>query len=219
MGCCRNSSTRTHAQFMVNKETKIEREQENRLVELLSTLKQDATPEADFESRFLADFRERVVRTAACRSARNLFWEHLKMFFSNAGPSRCAWGAAVGCVALFVAFFWMPEQETAPLAVASMKSPVVAAPAVVSVERPFSRLLTSAPADNNYTCITVHREKRTPFTQKHHDYYDKQRFFESESVVVREMPQDSFAPMPVQLFRSEEGDLFVFPVAPIQMEK
>lgn len=202
---------------MANKET--EREQETRLVELLASLRKEATPEADFEARFLADFHERVARTAVCRSARNLFWEHLKMFFSNTGPSRCAWGALIGCVALFAALFWLPEQESAPLAVASMKSPMAAAPAVVSVERPLNRLLYSAPVENNYTCITVHREKRTPFTQKRHDYCDKQRFFESEPIIVCEMPQDAFAPMPVQLFRSEDGDVFLFPTTPIQEEK
>lgn len=61
---------------------------------LLSTLRIEATPEAHFEERFLYDFRERLVREAACRPARMLLWEHLVQVFQNWGGRRLILGAS-----------------------------------------------------------------------------------------------------------------------------
>lgn len=82
---------------MFNKNTKAEPLTEEELTSLLSDLKIDAAPEADFESRFLHDFRERVAADAVTKSARSLLWDHIKMMFSNMGKQKWAFGATSLC--------------------------------------------------------------------------------------------------------------------------
>lgn len=77
------------------------------LVCLLRTLRAESTPEAQFEERFIYNFRERVEREAVCRSARSVFWEHLRMFLENVGIGRIALGVSTFgmgalCVGVFV---------------------------------------------------------------------------------------------------------------------
>lgn len=67
---------------------------ENDLVALLATLRKEATPEANFEERFLYDFHERVAREAVCRPARTLLWEHIRQFLSNLGRRKLAYSAS-----------------------------------------------------------------------------------------------------------------------------
>ncbi len=83
---------------------------------LLRTLLVEPTPEAQFEERFLADFRERVEREAVCRSARSVLWEHVCMFMGNVGVRRIALGASTFglgalCVGVLAWRFSGPVQQ------------------------------------------------------------------------------------------------------------
>lgn len=81
--------------------------EEAELVALLASLRVEAAPEADFESRFLYDLRERIAREAVCRPARTLLWEHMTQFWGNlVHRRRLAFGAtACGTFALCSAYF------------------------------------------------------------------------------------------------------------------
>ncbi len=77
---------------------------------LLKTLLVEATPEADFEERFLYDFRERVVRETACRSARSLLWEHFMIFLDSVGIRRIALGASTFSLGALCVGIWAWHQ-------------------------------------------------------------------------------------------------------------
>ncbi len=64
-------------------------------MELLRTLRIDATPEACFEERFLQDFRRRVEREFVCRPMRSLIWEHVSTLMVHPGTRRMAYGASI----------------------------------------------------------------------------------------------------------------------------
>ena len=79
---------------------------------MLSGLKIDASPEADFEARFLHDFRERVAADAVTKSARSLLWDHIKMMFSNMGKQKLAFGATSLCACgLAIGLLTWPSYE------------------------------------------------------------------------------------------------------------
>lgn len=88
-----------------------------RLVALLATLKQDVTPEAGFEDRFLYDFHERVARETVCCPAHRRLWEHLLQYLCNFGMRRLAYGASTLSVcAVAVGYFTYPTDVPAPVA-------------------------------------------------------------------------------------------------------
>lgn len=93
-------------------------EADARLLALLATLKQDVTPEAGFEERFLYDFHERVARETVCCPAHKRLWEHLMQFLGNFGMRRWAYGASTLSVcAMAVGYFTYPTEEMpAPVA-------------------------------------------------------------------------------------------------------
>lgn len=73
------------------------------IIMLLRTLRIEATREMNFEERFMYDFRERLVREAACRPARVLLWEHLLQMLGNVGRRRfLMWGGATASLLLCV---------------------------------------------------------------------------------------------------------------------
>ncbi len=89
---------------------------EKQLLGLLASLKAEATPEADFESRFLYDFHERVARETVCCPAHRRMWEHILQIFANFGRRGWAYGAStLGVGALAVGYIALPE-ETAAMA-------------------------------------------------------------------------------------------------------
>lgn len=89
---------------------------EKQLLGLLASLKAEATPEADFESRFLYDFHERVARETVCCPAHRRMWEHILQIFANVGRRGWAYGAStLGIGALAVGYIALPE-ETAAMA-------------------------------------------------------------------------------------------------------
>lgn len=90
-------------------------ESEEQLVALLATLRVRAAEEADFESRFLGDFHERVAREAVCCPARRHLISHLLQVLDNFGRGRLAFGAsALGLVAVAVCFAAFPGGPVAP---------------------------------------------------------------------------------------------------------
>lgn len=81
---------------------------EEQIVALLSTLRVEQTPEADFEARFLEEFHERVAREAVCCPARRHLLAHLLQLLDNVGRGRFAFGASAfgfGALALCYALF------------------------------------------------------------------------------------------------------------------
>lgn len=87
---------------------------EKQLLDLLASLKAEATPEADFESRFLYDFHERVARETVCCPAHRRMWEHILQIFANFGRRGWAYGAStLGVGALAVGYIALPEENAA----------------------------------------------------------------------------------------------------------
>ncbi|MBR3902986.1 MAG: hypothetical protein IKJ29_04930 [Akkermansia sp.] len=84
-------------------------ESEEQLVALLATLKVEQVPEADFESRFLAEFHERVARDTVCCTARRRLLSHVLQLVDNFGRGRLAFGAsALGLGILAICFSLFP---------------------------------------------------------------------------------------------------------------
>ncbi len=130
------------------------------LLALLSSLKVEATPEADFESRFLYDFHERIARESVCRPARRLLWEHLLQYLSNFGRRRLAYGAStLGVGALAIGFFTWPDEAGTPAAVAAHVP-------TSGIERSLSTILSSSSREvDACTTITVQSRKSDPFAR------------------------------------------------------
>ncbi len=98
---------------------------EAELQRLLAEAKVEPSPEADFDSRFLYDFHERIARLSVCRSARSLLWEHARQWMGRFRRRCVACGAStLGIGVLAVGFFIWPssESETPAEAVASRTS-------------------------------------------------------------------------------------------------
>lgn len=93
---------------------------ETRLLMMLASMKEEATPEAAFEERFLYDFHERVAREAVCCPARHRVWEHVQQMLANFGLRRIAYGAStLGIGALAVGYVAMPDGGAPPRAMAA----------------------------------------------------------------------------------------------------
>ena len=84
---------------------------EDDLVGLLAGLKREPHPEANFEDRFVHDFRECVARYAATRPARKVLWDHIMLRLTSIGKVKYACGATtLGVSALAIGFFsWSSE--------------------------------------------------------------------------------------------------------------
>ena len=87
---------------------------EEDIVSLLLALRQEPHPEANFEDRFVHDFRERVARYAVTRPARKVLWEHILLRLTNIGKIKWACGATtLGVGVLAAGFFSWPTDDTA----------------------------------------------------------------------------------------------------------
>lgn len=95
---------------------------EEQLLKLLEEMRVSATPEADFEERFLYDFHELVARETVCRPAHHHVMEHLLQALGNFGMPRLAFGASsLGVAALAIGFVSFPgEEPSAPSSVGGM---------------------------------------------------------------------------------------------------
>lgn len=90
--------------------------EEIRLVALLSSLKEEPTPEANFEERFLYDFHERIARETVCCPAHRRMWEHIQQILANFGLRRIAYGAStLGVGVMAIGYVAMPGED-APIA-------------------------------------------------------------------------------------------------------
>ncbi len=133
---------------------------ETQLIALLASLKAEPAPEADFESRFLGDLRERLARESVCCSARRLLWDHIVQVLVNFGPRRLAYGAsALGLGALAAGYFVVPEQE-APSASVAVQSPLSRLESSLASLRSTSGQETAA-----CTTIRVGGQRVTPYTE------------------------------------------------------
>ena len=91
---------------MNNKKSGSTRISEADLMDLLASLKQEPSREANFEDRFIHDFRERVAQYAVTRPARRMLWEHILCRLANV-RKRC-WvcsATTLGVGVLGVAFY------------------------------------------------------------------------------------------------------------------
>lgn len=131
---------------------------ENDLVALLASLRLEATPEANFEERFLYDFHERVAREAVCRPARKLLWEHIRQFLSNFGGRKLAYGAStLGAGALALGLYSLPDERGAQK-VAAIHSAIVG-----QMENSMAALKPGAAQE--FTSIAVGGGERKSFTR------------------------------------------------------
>lgn len=109
-------------------------ESEEQLVALLATLRVTPAEEADFESRFLYDFHERVAREAVCCPARRHLLAHLLQMLDNFGRSKLAFGAsALGLGVLAVCFAVYPDAQDAADTAASVVREKQVSPLVLPV--------------------------------------------------------------------------------------
>ena len=87
-------------------------DQEARLLAILATMKVQATPEADFEERFLYHFHERVTQEIVCTPAHRRALDHVLQLLQNFGVRKIAYGSsALGIGALALGFFSIPETQ------------------------------------------------------------------------------------------------------------
>lgn len=134
-------------------------ENEAHIVNLLATLRVNATPEADFEERFLYDFHELVAREAVCCPAHRRLFEHLAQVLHNFGMPRLAFGASsLGVAVAAVGLVAFPGEE-----------PDASGAAGVALHRFESSLTSLTPgmardfADCTSICIA---EKKAPFAHE-----------------------------------------------------
>lgn len=73
-----------------------------RLGELLSILKQEPEPEANFEERFLYNFKDRLAQELVRKPARSLLWEHIATFLSHRRAMAYGTASTAGALALAI---------------------------------------------------------------------------------------------------------------------
>lgn len=170
---------------------------EDELVALLVGLKLEATPEADFESRFLYDLHERIAEEAVCRPARKLLWEHIVQMLSNIGGRKIAYGAStLGVSALAVGFFTWPSPDETSL---------VTRPASVASGLEKSMASLKPGTAREFTCISVTEEKTKSFTRDQIAMQEPARFFEQRPFA----PQKDTESNPVNMGLAPENGLLV----------
>ena len=91
---------------------------------LLSPLRIEPTPEADFESRFIEDFHRRLKQEPARVSLTAQLMERVKYFMTDFAGRRWATAATTALVVAFVVGGLMWPESDMPKAVASVGSPV-----------------------------------------------------------------------------------------------
>ncbi len=133
---------------------------ESDLIALLASLRVEPAPEADFETRFVGDLRERLARESVCCPARRLLWDHIMQMLANVGSRKLACGAStLGLGVLAVGYFVLPGEP--------------AAQGAVAVQSPLSRLEHSLAALRSYagreaapcTSIRICEQGKAPYTE------------------------------------------------------
>lgn len=77
-------------------------EPETNLRELLSLLKVESQPEANFEERFLYNYKERLAQESVCKPAHSLLWERLTTFLGTRRSLTYGTTSTAGALALAV---------------------------------------------------------------------------------------------------------------------
>ncbi len=173
---------------------------ESDIVALLSTLRKDATPEANFEERFLYDFHERVAREAVCRPARKLLWEHIRQFITNLGGRKLAYGAStLGAGALALGLYSMPATPT-PAKVAARSAEIMG-----QVEKSIAALKPGAAQE--FTCISVGCDEKKSFTRDRMAVTSPTSFSSSQLEDSEALSASSFGPINMGL-STGLGDTF-----------
>jgi hypothetical protein len=105
-------------------------EEEEKIIKLLSSLRVEPAPEADFEGRFLAEFKNRMARDSVIKPARALLWEHIRQFIDNVGGVRRWAMVSTSLVAVLLVAVGLVniQSEGVPKAVASVNSSVAEHP-------------------------------------------------------------------------------------------
>lgn len=91
---------------------------------LLSSLRMEPTPEADFEGRFIEDFHRRLQQEPARVSRMSRIVERMKFFMPDFAGRKWATAATAVLVMAFVLGGLMWPQADVPKAVASVGTPV-----------------------------------------------------------------------------------------------
>ncbi|MBR5886614.1 MAG: hypothetical protein IKZ07_00225 [Akkermansia sp.] len=112
---------------MNKKRNDITPEEEEKIIKMLSLLRVEPAPEADFEGRFLEEFKRRLAVNNVTMPARARLWEHVAQFFENIGVRRLAMAATSLFALVFVVVALMNGQPDGgvPKAVASVNTPIV----------------------------------------------------------------------------------------------
>lgn len=79
-----------------------EDDREARLGALLSMLKQEPEPEANFEERFLYNFKDRLAQELVRKPARSLLWEHIATFLGHRRAMAYSTASTAGALALAI---------------------------------------------------------------------------------------------------------------------
>ncbi|MCQ2364800.1 MAG: hypothetical protein MJ051_04535 [Akkermansia sp.] len=134
-------------------------ENEAQLLNLLAELRVSATPEADFEERFLYDFHEAVAREAVCCPAHRRLFEHLAQFLYNFGMPKLAFGASsLGVAVVAVGLVAFPGEETV--------APGMAGVALHRFESSLTSLTPGMARDFD-DCTSIHiAQKESPFAHE-----------------------------------------------------
>ena len=93
-------------------------------MKLLSPLRIEPTPEADFESRFIEDFHRRLQQEAARVTPKVRLMERVKLFMADFAGRRWATVATTVLMMAFVVGALMLPQNDVPKGVASIGTPV-----------------------------------------------------------------------------------------------
>lgn len=79
-----------------------EQDRDARLGELLSILKQEPEPEANFEERFLYNFKDKLAQELVRKPARSLLWEHIATFLGHRRAVAYSTASTAGALALAI---------------------------------------------------------------------------------------------------------------------
>lgn len=119
---------------MSNKKTGGTNLTEDDIISLLAELRMEPHPEANFEDRFVHDFKERVATYAVTRPARKVLWEHILLRLTGIGKMKWACGATtLGVGVLAVGFLSWPSDDASE---SQRVAPAIGSARVVSKTAP-----------------------------------------------------------------------------------
>lgn len=139
---------------MNNKKSGNTRITEADLIDLLASLKQEPSREANFEDRFIHDFRERVAQYAVTRPARRVLWEHILCRLANVRKRSWVCSATTLGVGVLGVAFYSFSSDTA----ISPATPTVGAARVYQKLTPADKqelIMSSTLSLESTTCVST----------------------------------------------------------------